>query len=285
MNDQLESDGRIDKKKAKSDYDSLIHELMMPSEMVAELSKEPLVNDQKKSMDFMNEYFRKKNILLNSYMNILYENENLIYDARWIDEDGFDFESFTANKSKFPEKFKVALAGMEEQGFYLMSDPPEVFVFPKFGNSEMVSVLQENLHPNMDIYISHLTGASFNFHLRPIEEQADLLLQTEKAVFWAEEHPELYSDTFNSFTWMLYSVTGMVDQLEIRDSVGVIKKEYKEAWTRIAFNGKNSPSAQIMRGVVQEMEESNWTSSLYLDSLQYFAIEKELKHFIREMKK
>lgn len=285
LEEQVDRNGRIDKNKAKEDYGLIVKELVVPSEMVAQLLKKPLVDDEEKSMDFMNEYFRKVNMLYPSYMDVLHENEKLIQGAEWNGEDGFDYESFTKSKSKYPQEFRQAIDGMIEQGFSLRGVPSDNYVYPEFGHPELSVVLRENLHPNMDIYLSYLTSSLVDFHLRPIEEQVDLLLQTEKAALRAEGHQELYSSIFNSYTWRLYSVTGMVGQLEIRDSTGIVKEEYKEAWTRIAFNGKNSPSGHIMREVVVEMEESGWTTSLYLDSLQYFFIEGELQQFIREMKK
>ncbi|MGN7387363.1 RNA polymerase sigma factor [Sporosarcina sp. SAFN-015] len=284
LNEQLEQDGKFDQVKAKSDFDALIRKLKVPSEMVAGLSKNPLVNDEKKSMEFMNEYYKTSNILLNSYMNILYGNEKLIYDAGLVGRDGFDYESFIENKSTFPKNLQEAIIGMEEQGFYLKGDP-EGFLYPKYGNPELTGNLRENLHSNMDIYISLMTDTLFNFHLRPIEEQVDLLLQTEKAVLRAEEYPVLYSNTYNLYIWMMYSVTGMVEQAEIRDSTGVIKEEYKEAWTRIAFNGKDSPAAQLLREVVIDMEESGWTTSRNLEKLQYFYLEGKLRELIGEMKR
>ena len=285
LNDQLEKDGKFDQLKAKSDFDALKRKLIIPSEMVAELSTKTLVSDEKKSMEFLNEYLRTSNILLNSYMNILYGNEKLIFDAGLVGEEGFDYELFTENKSKFPEKIQEAIIGMKEQGFYLKGDSSEGIVYPQYGDSELTGILQENLHPNMEIYISVLIDDLYNFHLLPIEEQVDLLLQAEKAVLRAEEHPVLYSNTFNLYIWMIYSVTGMVDQAEIRDSTGVIKEEYKEAWTRVAFNGKDSPAAQLMKEVVVDMEESGWTTSRSLEKFQYFYLEGKLRELIGEMKK
>ncbi|MCM3711571.1 RNA polymerase sigma factor [Sporosarcina luteola] len=282
---QVDRSGRVDKKKAEEEYGVIVKELEVPSEMVKKLLKKPLVDDEEKSMDFMNEYLGKVNKLYQSYMNVLYENEKAIQGAEWNEEGGFDYESFTKSKSKYPQEFRQAIDGMMEQGYSLKSGPYDNYVYPEFGQPELTVVLRENLHPTMDIYISYLTGSLVDFHLSPIEEQVDLLLQTEKAALRAEGHQELYSSIFNSYTWMLYSVTGMVGQLEIRDSTGTIKEEYKEAWTRIAFNGKNSPSGHVMREVIVEMEDSGWTTSPYLDSLEYFFIEGELKQFIREMKK
>src|SRR5690606_36076648 len=125
----------------------------------------------------------------------------------------------------------------------------------------------------------------FDIHKRSVEEQTDLLVQIEKGLFQAEGYRELHSLISNAFVSVMYSITGMIGQLEIHDPNGTIKEDYKESWTRIAFNGKESPSAQIMREVIIEMEESGWTTSDYLDTLQYFFIEGELKRIMGEMKK
>lgn len=286
---QLEKDGRIDKKKAKTDFDLLIRKLRVPSEMVAALSEEPLVNDQKKSMDFANEYRLKMSTLMRSYMYIFAQNENLFRDSGGNDEGGFDLEAFYAKKSDYPKSFQRALDGMEAQGFTLMNDmnmPVEyVQVYPNIGTPDLSQALRENLHPDTTIYIAVLMGDLFDIHNSSVDEQTDILLKLEKGLFQAAGYYELHSLTFNAFISTIYSITGMGGHLEIHDSTGTIKEEYREAWTRIAFNGKDSPSAQMMREVVIEMEESGWTTSDYLDRFQYFFIEGELKKIMGDMKK
>lgn len=289
--DQLESDGRIDKKKAKADYDSLIHKLMIPSEMVAEVSEKPLVNDRGKSMDFVNEYSEKMSTLMRSYMYIVAQNESLIRESGQNDEGGFNLEALYAKKSDYPEAFQQALDGMEAQGVVLINDMPSympadyVYVRPNIGTPDLSKALHGNLHPDTSIYISIVMADLFDIQDRSIDEQTDLLLQIENALFLAEGYQELHSYTFNMYNSMIFSITGMGGQLEIRDSTGTIKEEYKEAWTRITFNGEASPSGHIMREVVIEMEESGWTTSDYLDRLQYFSIQSEVKRILDEIKK
>lgn len=289
LKDQLERDGRIDKKNAKSELDSLIHELMIPSEMVANVSEKTLVNNQGKSMDFVNEYATKMSTLMKSYMHILAQNESLIRESGRNDEGGYDLETFYAKKSDYPEAFQRAIDGMEAQGFILMNDmsmlSEYVYVYPNTGTPDLSKVLHENLHPDTSIYLAILMGDLFDIQNRSIGEQTDLLLQLEKGLSQAAGYQELYSLTFNACISMIYSVTGMGGYHEIRDSTGTIKEEYKEAWTRIAFNGKNSPAGQMMRQVVIEMEDSGWTISAYLDRFQYFFIEGEFKRIMGELKK
>ncbi|MFC5602180.1 sigma factor-like helix-turn-helix DNA-binding protein [Sporosarcina koreensis] len=291
LEEQLEKGGKIDRKKGNADFDTLIHKLMIPSEMVAELAGKTLVDDQEKSMEFVNEYIVKMITLLRSYMYIFEQNESLIRESGRNDEGGYDLEAFYAKKSTYPKAFQQALDGMEAQGIFLINDmnsdmPADyVYVRPDIGTPELSKALQENLHPDTGIYLAIFMGDLVDIHKRSVEEQTDLLFLLEKGLFQAEGYRELHSLISNAFVSVMYSITGMIGQLEIRDSVGIIKEDYKEAWTRIAFNGKDSPSAQMMREVVIEMEESGWTTSDYLDRLQYFFIEGELKRIMGEMKK
>lgn len=289
LGDQLERDGRIDKKEAKTDFESLKHELMAPSEMAAELSENPLVNDEEKSMDFVNEYIQKMSTLMRSYMYIVAQNENLIRESGRNDEGGYDLEAFYAEKSSYPDAFQHALDGMEFQGFVLknaMSMQAEyVDVYPNIGTPELSKALQENLHPDTGIYITVLMGDQIDIHNHSVDEQTDLLFQIEKGLFQAKGYQELYSVVFDTYNSMIYLLTGLGGHFEIYDPTGTIKEEYKEAWTRIASNGENSPAAQIMSEVIIEMEESDWTTSDYLERLQYFSIQSEVKRILSEIEK
>lgn len=289
LKNQVETDGRIDKINAKTELNTLIHELMVPSEMVANVSEKPLVNDQEKSMEFVNEYIEKMNTLLRSYMHIFAQNQSLLRESGRNDEGSYDVEAFYAKKSDYPEAFQHALDGMEAQGFVLRNDmsmPTEyVYVYPNIGTPDLSKVLRENLHSDTSIYLSIIMGDLFDIHDRSIEKQTDLLSQLEIGLLQAENYQELHAVAFTAYISVIYSSTGMAGYEEIRDSTGTIKEEYKEAWTRIAFNGGNSPAGQMMRQVIIEMEDSGWTTSAYLDRLEYFFIEGELRRIMGEMKK
>ena len=279
---QLETTKRFNKKNAKAEFDKLIHELAAPSEMVVNLSTNPLVHDEQASMEFLDEYYSKMLILFRSYMYILYQNENLIHDPKWNNVDGFDFEAFYENRSNYPEEFQLALSGMVTQGFTLKMEQPS-YVHAVFGNPELNNALRENLHSDAQIYLSVLDGSHYEILERPIKEQVYQLLLIEESIVRNKNNSQLRTILFSPYLWLMYSIIGNGEQSRMYDSTGTLKEEYKEEWLRIASRGNESPSAHIMTIIVQEMEASSWTTSSYLEKLEIYDLDSKLRELFEGM--
>ncbi|WP_339254612.1 hypothetical protein NSQ43_08070 [Sporosarcina sp. FSL W8-0480] len=290
LKDQFDSTGKFDKRHAESEFDILMQELLIPSEMVKELSENPLMNDHEKSMEFIDEYIVKMSSLLRTYMHIGTQYEMPIQQSGRNDKGGFDWATLNANKSALPEELQQALDGMEALGIFLKGDTSApvregyIYVYPSINNSDLSKTLQDNLHPDVGIYISILMADMVDIHEWTVEEQADLLLQLEKGLYQAEGHEDIHSLVFNAYTSVIYMIIGMGGQLNIYDSTGTVKEEYREAYKRIASIGDDSPAAQIMKGIVEEMESSGWMFSASHHSLQYFTLQNELRKRLTEGK-
>lgn len=282
LKDQFDSTGKFDKRHAEIEFDTLMQELLIPSEMVKNLSEKPLINDHEKSMDFIDKYVVKMSSLMRSYMHIESQYEALILKNGRNDDGGFDWDTLNAKKSDLPEELQQALTGMEALGVVLMGDSNAparegyIYVYPAIDNSDLSKTLQENLHPDVGIYISIIMADMVDIHEWTVEEQADLMLQLEKGLFQAEGHEEIHSMVFNAYTSVMYMIIGMGGHLDIYDSTGTVKEEYRKVWRSIASNG-DSLAAPIMKGIVVEMENSGWMFSDYLNKFQYFTLESELR--------
>ncbi|MDW0117614.1 hypothetical protein QTL97_11755 [Sporosarcina thermotolerans] len=288
LKDQFDSTGKFDKRHVEIEFDILMQELLIPSEMVKNLSENPLFNDHEKSEEFIDEYIVKMSSLLRSYMHIGTQYEMSILESGRNDEGGFDWDTLNANISDLPEELQQTLNGMEALGIVFKGDSSAparagyIYVYPAIGNSNLSKTLQENLHPDVGIYISILMADMVDIHEWTVEEQADLLLQLEKGLFQAEGH-EFHSMVFNSYTSVMYMIIGMGGYLDIYDTTDSVKEEYREVWKSIAAHGDDSPSAQLMKEIIEEMENSGWAAST-LNKYQYFTLENELRKRLQEDK-
>ncbi|MDN4609090.1 hypothetical protein [Sporosarcina highlanderae] len=284
LKDQVESGGKFDKKKAQKDFDILMQELLMPSEMVKNLTGNPLVNDYEKSMEFLDEYVVKISTLLRSYGHIISQNEAFIREIGRNDEGRFDQELFFSKKSSQPLSLQKALDGMESQGMVLDIDASDdipgdyIYIYPIIDDPDLSKTLQDNLHPDIGIYITILMRDLKGIHEWTVENQADLMLQIEKGLFQSKDYERIHSMVFSTYNSIMYLIIRTEGNPDIYDSNGTVSEEYRKTWTQIANNGEDSPSAQIMKEIVEEMESSGWTFSLRLNRLQYyFTLEQELR--------
>lgn len=284
----LDANGEFDRKKARAEYNALLSELKLPSELIDELMKKSLVKDQIESMKLINELFERSVFLNRSYMLILEQHEGIVFNAEWTNEGAIDVEDFLANQSSYPQVLQDALKGMETQNFILYSEPNSSTLYPKFGDEKLMVKLQEYLHPRVGIYVNIMMAGFEGITDLSVDEQVDLLFTIEKDLL---ENNLLESEFFNqmvtaSYAWLLYSIIGIEPELETKsyDVRGVIKPEYKEAWIKLASHGESSPVSKVMTTIVEQMEDNGWKVSAIENKMTYINIYGDIWNLLEERK-
>lgn len=279
---QLEEEGRINKKEAKQKYNELVLELRLPSEMVEQLQKEPLNDDREQSLIFLDELRSKNEFLTNVYIEILGEHLEMIFESDLFNEGMVDVDEFLERKASFPLDFQNAIDGMETQYFSLTSVKEMAPLYPKYGTPELEKILRRNLHPDMQIYISLLTGTFNLVYTGTFEDHLEALFALEKELPNTKESDQL-SYVFNSnYIFLFFTAAGLNSEKGVYDASGVVRQEIKDRWKRLAANGEGSPSGQVIREMIDEMEASNWTTSPSLEELMNYGVWLKLESKMEE---
>ena len=263
LEDQMAKDRKIDRKAATRTYETLIHQLRLPSEMIEELKENPKRDNRKESVDFVEELFMKLSFIMDVYMGILYEHEEIILSAELNNDGTVDMEQFLAKKSEYPMELQQAIDGMARQSVYLTGLPDFTPFYPQYGTPEVLEVLRQNLHPDMEIYMYMLTReSSLVAHSGTIEEKFEVLSYIEQELPKTKKSDDLHHYVDNEYSWIFYALTGIYEvQGGISDRDLSVKPEIRERWKSIASRDEINMAVLIMREMVMEMEEQNWMST------------------------
>ncbi|WP_339254610.1 hypothetical protein NSQ43_08065 [Sporosarcina sp. FSL W8-0480] len=266
LNEQLEKAGKIDKKSAKQDYQKLLDESRLPSEMIEALRNNPLTEDREKSHEFMNELTRKVEQLSNSYMEVIYNTyEEIILSADLNANGVVDKDLFLKKIDDYPIDLQNVIKGMENQSFFLGGIADVVLIYPQFGTPATLEILNQNLHPDVNVYVYLLAGESLGvmYGSGTMEEKMDALNYIEKELPKTTKNDALHDVLYSRYSWLVYSILGIFQYPGIYDDNHSIRQEIREDWKAFASMDDSSPSVQIMQEVVTELEESDWKPTNY----------------------
>ncbi|WP_252503912.1 hypothetical protein [Sporosarcina sp. Marseille-Q4943] len=283
LENQMKEGGSFNKKEAKQKYDELVFELRLPSEMVEQLQKDPLINDREQSLAFLDELYKKNDFLGNAYYKIVSENAEIVLTSDLVNDGLVDIDKLLEQKSSFPIELQNAIDGMTTQYYSLTSMKNISPLTTKYGTPELEDVLRRNLHPDMQIYITLLTGDLHISYTGTFEEHVKALLVLEDALPKIKESDQLI-DLFNShYILMFTTAAGFNSEKGIFDASGVVRNEIRDKWKQLASIGERSPSGKIIRQLINEMEDSNWKSSSYYEQLIEYGVWGELKKKMNEI--
>lgn len=268
LNEHLEKAGKIDKKAAMQDYQALLDDSRLPSEMIEDLRNNPLTEDREKSHEFLNELNNKVGQLSGSYIEIIYNNYEEILSAE-LNEDGVvDRDLFLEKFADYPIELQNAIKGMETQSFYLDGIKDVVPIYPQFGTPEALEILEQNLHPDVNVYIYLLSGESMRvMYAGTMEEKLDALFYIEKEVPNTTVKDDLHALLSTRYSWSVYNILGIYQYTYeypgIYDENKAVREEIREKWRQFASIDNESISVQVMKKVIDELEENNWKSRDY----------------------
>ena len=264
----LAETGRLNKKKLKKQYDEIIRQLALPSEMVEQLIKQPLTDDKEKSVEFVNEYVEQVYNIQQAYHEFFRQHQQLIEDA--MIDGTVQIEKYLDKKESYPQALQNALTNMEKQNLYLSSIPEWDLVVPTFAKNELSAQIKASIHKDLAGYIALLESstylASATAHPKQVssyDERIDALLEIENTLLTSvqvESHDHYM--TLRYYYSILFD--GLITDTEMNRITGFngeITEETISAWKKIASGEEKSPSAYIMRKINREMEASGWITS------------------------
>ena len=282
LRNQLQEQGKINKSKVDKEQVGFMNRISLPTDLIDRLEKESLKNDEKASMRFLSELYESVQFLNISYSQLIYENMNNVLGEEYDYTSPVYKDTLLAKDKTLPEPIREALDGMEKQGFSLMSIE-DVYVYPVYGNEEIEKALIENLHPHVDFYISIITGGFDHLDKLTLDEQVVKMLELEQDLLSTEEE-SIDMLVFSAYTRLLYYINGFPDEEKIYTPLRTVKEEYRDAWQRIAYNGDNPISAQLMQDIVQDMEASGWTYSAKHKDLIYLLFTERFEQMVVQMR-
>lgn len=259
---RLEETGKLDKKKLTKQYDAIIGQLALPSEMVEQLLNQPFTTDKEKSAEFIREYTKRVYDIQESYLSIFATHQQFSEDA--MVDGTIQIERYLANKESYPEELQDALKRMEGQNLYLTALPQWSNVISAFSRNELSAQLKVSIHPDLVGYITHLessTYISIPNSSRSYEEKMDDLAEIENTMLAHDEIELPYQSLRNYYSQLFYEMIMDNEINRIFGPDGKITEEVQTTWRKIASWGEESPSAYIMKRIVREMEASGWTNS------------------------
>lgn len=270
LEEQITRKEKINKKEIKQQYEEIVRELELPSEMVERLFENPLTNNKEKSEDFITGYVEKISIVQESYFMLYIDHEQVLLDA--IIDGEIDFEKFLKEKDSYPEDLQNILEGMISQNFYPISIPDWAPFYPKHVNNEISKRIRDSLHEDVEGYITLLESAPFIYYPNlaySIEESIDYMIEIEKTLLASEMQTRAYEQLEGTYVQLLNEIIIGSETARIVGANGRVKEENRIGWKRIASLDESLPSAFIMRKVVDEMEASDWKGSKIYRKLDF----------------
>lgn len=259
-------------------YNRAIEELKTPSEMIQDLKRQSLVEDEQRSIEFITTFREKVQRLVTIYDQILEENREAI-DAYEVDASVDKAEIMMLSSNSFPEQLQNIINTMKEQSIRLYTGKYTGEVKSKFYLSRSAEDLPLHLHDFTNAYISMIADEPYMYAgvlEYTVPETVGTLQSMERTLMLVERDSSLYPIMETYFVTLFNEILKGSTSTKIFDSDGVLLPEYQEAWNNLAYSGDATPLTYIMRPIVAEMKASGWRSSEQWNSLHYNDIEEAL---------
>lgn len=262
------------------DYKEGVENLKTPSEMVADLKSNPLTEDKEGSLEFIYAYREKVERLTAIYNEILQENNDLL-QAYEVDPSLDKAYMIGMSKGAFPERLQNILNTMKEQSIQLQSDVDsygEEF-FTKYYSSKIHEQIVPLLNPDTRAYIDMMTEAPYIVAgelVYPLEESVEMMRGMQHSLTNVDDNSALYQLLETYYVTMFNTILRGTEKSPVFDEQGKVKQEYREAWKNMASGSEATPLRYVMMPIVEEMEESGWTTSETLNRIGYDALKDAL---------
>lgn len=263
----LEKEGMVNKKDVRKEYDAYIEQIKLPSELAEELISHPTTKNWEESEQFMERYMEKLSPMIVAYKYELTSNN---YPELSNLEGVQDIQALLKKQGSLSVELKNVLKGMESQNITLASHPGYLEPTPVFGSNKYSEQLIHSLHPDFGIYIKVYQNDFYKAVYSPsmsLDEAVDYLAEMETVLVKSDRSKNGPQYLSGMYTWLLASLLG-IEERTVVNSDRRVKKEYRDAWRRIASLGSDSPAASIVTKIVSEMEEDDWYYSPSYEELK-----------------
>ncbi|MFS0688929.1 hypothetical protein AB1K89_06775 [Sporosarcina sp. 179-K 8C2 HS] len=259
-------------------YTQAIEELKLPSEMIEDLKRNPLTDNEAGSIDFIATYREKVKNLLFVYGTINSQNYDAIKEFE-VSPSVDKVEIIMLTSKSFPEQLQNMINTMREQSFRLETDKYLGEIGPRYYESHLHQELNSNLHTHtfgyreMLIYEPYMFGGILD---HPPLQSSSMMRDMEYTLMNVEQDSTLYPILKRYYSRLFNQLLKGSDQTKIFDADGVLLPEYQEAWRNMAGGGQATPMRYILDPIIKEMEASGWRKSASWDALDNYELEKAL---------
>ncbi len=262
------------------DYERALSSLKLPSEMLEELMKNPLVDDEEGSIAFLSSYRGKVKSLVAVYNKILEENREAV-DSYTVDSSVDKAEVMMLSHNKFPKELQAIIDTMQEQSIELYTNSDFGEIEAHYYESGLHEKLKYNskLYPTTWGYVEMLVDEPYMFGptLRySLDDIGVMMRSMEQTLMEVERDSTLYPIMEAYFINTFYHVMKGADHIPIFDDKGILKEDYQQLWRDFAFGGNATPLDYVVKPIVEEMEASGWRTSEKWEALSYDAIQDAL---------
>jgi phage anti-repressor protein len=257
---KLTNGHRIDKDKTEQEYNEILQELELPSEMAAELIENPLIESEEESEEFIKRYIETYFAIQNQYYYVVSQHEEEVGKA--VEAADFDSEKFLANKGTYSKELQNLINATEAQNIELYIIPENRYVLPVFMENGTAKKISESLYGNVGGYMALVQSGNFyivdadNPDLNKVYSD---LLAVEETLLNVKRTDDLYMQLKSVFVSMFQVLTFGYEPNKRFDVNGKLKDEYREIMMKVAKNeNTNSPSAFAMKNVIEFMKTNDW---------------------------
>lgn len=275
---QIDSGFVINKEKIENEYNEILQELELPSEMVARVIANPLLDSEEESEKFIKRYIDTYSSIQNQYYYVISQYEEELGKA--LETADFDREKFLSNKKTYPKELQNLINATEVQNIELQILPEMMYVLPVFMENGTAEKISESLYGNMGGYMALIQSPTYYY---ADVESLDLtkiysdLLSVEETLMNSKEADDLYQQLKSVYVSMFEVLSLGYDPDKRFGSDGTLKDKYRTIMKTVAKNeNTNSPSAFAMKRVIEFIETNEWKrieNSNYLSYPMYDLID------------
>lgn len=266
----LEDGEKVEREKIREEYKELIESMALPSDMLDDLFKNPLNDDEKKSQLFFDKYLMR-------FEEIKYAYYRSRYETIWQNGQA-------SEPSEVPEK---TIKAMEKQNLQYRSIEGQED-FPAYLNNDVTKKLRESVHPSATPYVLYLEKSDPMYYIDK-KMDSEELINTLKTIQDGMKGTAIHSDLYNRLSGIYVGyVMWTVDESwrnqedSIFTSDGTVKPFYRELWKSFANSEEQSPLSALFQPIVSQMEESDWKFSQIQEYINYDHVNNALRMFFEK---
>lgn len=259
-------------------YNRAVEGLKTPSEMIQDLKRNPLTEDEDASIEFIYTYREKVKRLIAIYNQIVDENREAIR-AFEVSPSVDKAEIMMLSSKSFPEQLQNIINTMKEQSIRLETGKYSGEIEARYYDSLLDQEFNGNLHTYTFGYRQMLTNEPYMFGAvleHPLLQTSSMIQDMEYTLMNVEQDSTLYPILKSYYITLFNEIMKGSEYTKIFDADGVLFPDYQEAWRNMAGGGQATPMRYILDPIIKEMEASGWRESASWDSLNYYDLEEAL---------
>ncbi|MFD1927572.1 RNA polymerase sigma factor [Sporosarcina siberiensis] len=264
----------------ESDYEYILNELKIPSQMLKDFpTSYSLMSDEDKSIEFLSSYRKKSKDIISIYSEVLWDYR---LDVESFETVGYGnkAEQMIKFSDELPEELKSVVATMHDHSITLREDKATGKIEPHLFLTAMYQDIIYSLHDNVHGYALFIVNEPYLFEeimKLSYAESFYHLLTMQDTLEKVKQDDYLYPDMYEEYVELFYKFVKGSKDLNVFDGRGIVKNEFKQTWQRYSEMYGAHPTNYLFTPIVEEMEATGWKASKSWDEFDRSKIEEALK--------